>query len=96
LTAIVAILGPGDFFGEMCLTNQSISIATAICLVPATLITINKKEMIQVLSMERSFSDHFISAAWVKLKLCSLATRQKYVQLGNKALLVLQASALCF
>jgi CRP/FNR family cyclic AMP-dependent transcriptional regulator len=28
--AVLAILGPGDFFGEGCLTAQSISVATSI------------------------------------------------------------------
>jgi CRP/FNR family cyclic AMP-dependent transcriptional regulator len=59
--AVVAILGPGDFFGEVCLTNQPVSIATTICLVPTTLLAIKKKEMIQLLSTERAFSDHFIA-----------------------------------
>jgi CRP-like cAMP-binding protein len=47
--AVMAILGPGDFFGEGCLTTQSISTATAICLLPTTLLVIKKEEMIQVL-----------------------------------------------
>jgi CRP-like cAMP-binding protein len=59
--AVVAILGPGDFLGEGCLTTQSISIATATCLAPTTLLVIRKKEMIQVLSAEHAFSDHFIA-----------------------------------
>jgi CRP/FNR family cyclic AMP-dependent transcriptional regulator len=59
--AVVAILVPGDFFGEGCLTTQSISVATAICLAPTTLLVIKKKEMIQVLSAEHAFSDHFIA-----------------------------------
>jgi CRP-like cAMP-binding protein len=59
--AAVAILGPGDFIGEGCLTTQSITIATAICLAPTTLIVIKKKEMIQVLSAEHAFSDHFVA-----------------------------------
>jgi len=59
--AVVAILEAGDFFGEGCLTTQSISVATAICLAPTTLLVIKKKEMIQVLSAEHVFSDHFIA-----------------------------------
>jgi CRP-like cAMP-binding protein len=59
--AVVAILGPGDFVGEGCLTTQSISIATAVCLAPTTLRVIKKKEMIQVLHAEHAFSDHFIA-----------------------------------
>jgi len=59
--AVVAIFAAGDFFGEGCLTTQSISVATAICLAPTTLLAIKKKEMIQVLRAEHAFSDHFIA-----------------------------------
>jgi CRP/FNR family cyclic AMP-dependent transcriptional regulator len=59
--AVVAILGPGDFLGEGCLTIQSTSMATAICLVPTTLVVIEKKEMMKVLSAEHAFSDYFIA-----------------------------------
>jgi CRP/FNR family transcriptional regulator, cyclic AMP receptor protein len=59
--AVLAVLGRGDFFGEGCITTQSISIATAICLAPTTLLVINKKEMIHVLHAEHAFSDYFIA-----------------------------------
>lgn len=59
--AIVAILVAGDFFGEGCMTTQSISVATAICLAPTTVLVITKKEMIQVLGAEHAFSNHFIA-----------------------------------
>lgn len=59
--AVVAILTAGDFLGEGCLTTQSISVATAICLAGTTLLAIRKKEMIQVLSAEHAFSNHFIA-----------------------------------
>ena len=35
--AVVAILGPGDFFGEGCLTGQPIRIGTATAIAPSTL-----------------------------------------------------------
>ena len=59
--AVVAVLGKGDFFGEGCLTTQSISVVTAICLEPTTILVIKKKEMIQVLSDEHAFSNRFIA-----------------------------------
>lgn len=59
--AVVAVLTAGDFFGEGCLTTQSISVATAICLAETTLLAIKRKEMIQVLSAEHAFSSHFIA-----------------------------------
>ena len=59
--AVVAILGPGDFFGEGCLAGQSICIATATAIAPTTLLVIEKNEMIRVLHREHEFSDRFIA-----------------------------------
>jgi CRP-like cAMP-binding protein len=59
--AVVAILGPGDFFGEGCLTGRSISMATATTIAPTTVLVIEKDEMIRVLHEEHEFSDRFIA-----------------------------------
>ena len=59
--AVVAILGPGDFFGEGCLAGQSICMATATAIAPTTVLVIEKKEMIRVLHGEHAFSDRFIA-----------------------------------
>ena len=59
--AVVAILGPGDFFGEGCLAGQPIRIGTATAIAPTTALVIEKKEMIRVLHHEREFSDRFIT-----------------------------------
>jgi CRP/FNR family cyclic AMP-dependent transcriptional regulator len=58
--AIVAMLGPGDFFGEVCLSGQKVSRATATALTPTTLLVIEKDEMVRVLHTEHEFSDRFI------------------------------------
>ena len=59
--AVVAILGPGDFFGEGCLAGQSVSVATATTIAPTTVLVIEKEKMIQVLHNESEFSDRFIA-----------------------------------
>jgi CRP/FNR family cyclic AMP-dependent transcriptional regulator len=59
--AVVAILGPGDFFGEGCLSGQSIRIGSATAVTATTVLVIEKKEMIRVLHAEHAFSDRFIS-----------------------------------
>ena len=59
--AVVAILGPGDFFGEGCLAGQPIRIGTATAVTPTTALVIEKKEMIRVLHDEHAFSDRFIT-----------------------------------
>jgi hypothetical protein len=41
--AVVAILGPGDFFGEGCLSGQSICMATATAISPTSVLVIDKK-----------------------------------------------------
>jgi CRP/FNR family transcriptional regulator, cyclic AMP receptor protein len=59
--AVVAILGPGDFFGEGCLAGQTICMGTATAITPTTALVIEKNEMIRVLHEEHEFSDRFIS-----------------------------------
>ena len=59
--AVVAILGPGDFFGEGCLAGQSICMATATAIAPTTVRVIEKNEMLRVLHGEHEFSDRFIA-----------------------------------
>jgi CRP/FNR family cyclic AMP-dependent transcriptional regulator len=59
--AVVAILGPGDFFGEGCLAGQPVCMATATAIAPTHILFIEKNEMIRVLHVEPAFSDRFIS-----------------------------------
>jgi len=59
--AVVAVLGPGDFCGEGGLVGQSIRMATATALTPATALVITKAEMVRVLHAEHALSDRFIA-----------------------------------
>ena len=59
--AVVAMLGPGDFFGEGCLTGQPIRIGMASAIMQTTVLVIEKDEMIRLLHTDREFSDRFIS-----------------------------------
>jgi CRP/FNR family cyclic AMP-dependent transcriptional regulator len=59
--AIVAILGPGDFFGEGCLAGQSVRMGTATALIPTTVSVIQKNDMTRAIHSERSFPDRFMS-----------------------------------
>jgi len=58
--AVVAILGPGDFFGEGALAGQPVRIGTATAIMPSTVLIIDKSEMFKVLHAEHSLSDLFI------------------------------------
>lgn len=59
--AVVAVLGPGDFFGEGCLAAQPVRIGAATAITPTTVLVIEKKEMIRILHTEHEFSDRFIT-----------------------------------
>jgi CRP/FNR family transcriptional regulator, cyclic AMP receptor protein len=59
--AVVAVPGPGDFFGEGCLAGQPVRIGTATPITATTALVIEKKEMIRVLHSEHEFSDRFIN-----------------------------------
>ena len=58
--AVVAILGPGDFFGEGCLAGQSVRIGTATAMTSSTMLIIEKNEMLKLLHEEHALSDRFI------------------------------------
>jgi len=59
--AVVALLEPGDFFGEGCLAGQPIRIGKASALTHCTLLLIDKKEMLKVLHEQHALSDRFIT-----------------------------------
>jgi CRP/FNR family transcriptional regulator, cyclic AMP receptor protein len=59
--AVVAMLGPGDFFGEGCLAGQKVRIGTATAITAAAVLAIEKSEMERVLHGEHAFSDRFIT-----------------------------------
>jgi CRP/FNR family transcriptional regulator, cyclic AMP receptor protein len=59
--AVVAMLGPGDFFGEGGMAGQLLRVGTATAITPTTLLVIEKKEMIRVLHTERAFADRFLA-----------------------------------
>jgi CRP-like cAMP-binding protein len=59
--AVVAMLSPGDFFGEGALAGQSIRIETATAMTPSTVLIIEKAEMVRLLHEEPPFADRFLS-----------------------------------
>jgi CRP-like cAMP-binding protein len=58
--AVVAMLGPGDFFGEGCLAGQKLCIGSATAVTSTTVLAIEKNEMGRMLHREHAFSDRFI------------------------------------
>ena len=58
--AVVAMLGPGDFFGEGCLAGQALRIGSATAITLSSVLVISKKQMTKVLHDQNGMSDRFI------------------------------------
>ena len=59
--AIVAVLGPGDFFGEGCLAGQATRMGSATAITPSVILLIRKRQMQQLLHDQHAMSDRFIA-----------------------------------
>ena len=59
--AVVAVLMPGDFFGEGCLAGQPLRTATATAVTTTTVLIVDKRAMLQMLHGQAAFSDRFIA-----------------------------------
>ncbi len=64
--AVVALLGPGDFFGEGCLAAQAVRMGTATAVVATDVLRIPKRDMIRMLHEQPEFSDRFIAHMLVR------------------------------
>jgi CRP/FNR family transcriptional regulator, cyclic AMP receptor protein len=58
--AVIAMLGPTDFFGEGCMAGQSLRLGTATAITPTTLLAIDKNELLDMLRTQDKLSDSFI------------------------------------
>jgi CRP-like cAMP-binding protein len=59
--AVVAMLGPGDFFGEGCLAGQPVRMGSATALTPSVIMLIKKEKMLRLLHRQHAMSDRFIA-----------------------------------
>jgi CRP/FNR family cyclic AMP-dependent transcriptional regulator len=59
--AVVAMLGPGDFFGEGCLAGQPLRIGSATAIAPSNILVIEKSQMVKALHKQHALSDRFIA-----------------------------------
>ena len=58
---VIALLGPGDFFGEGCLSGQPRRLASAVAIAASSLIRIEKEAMIRRLHEDKVFSEKFMA-----------------------------------
>jgi CRP/FNR family cyclic AMP-dependent transcriptional regulator len=59
--AVVAMLRPGDFFGEGCLAGQSVRKGSATSITPSVILGVGKADMARLLRQQHAMSDRFIS-----------------------------------
>ena len=59
--AVVAMLGPGDFFGEGCLAGQPVRMGSASAITPSVILLVGKEKMVRLLHKQHEMSDRFIS-----------------------------------
>ncbi len=59
--AVVAMLGPGDFFGEGCLAGQPFRMGSASAITPSVIMRVAKAKMVRLLHRQHAMSDRFIA-----------------------------------
>jgi CRP-like cAMP-binding protein len=59
--AVVAMFGPGDFFGEGCMAGPALPMGTTTAATQSTLLAIQKEQLLGALHAEHELSDHFIA-----------------------------------
>jgi len=59
--ATIGILHEDSFFGEGCLTGQTLRLGSATAMTDCTVMRIEKKSMVEVLHREHEFSDMFVA-----------------------------------
>lgn len=59
--AVVAILGPDDFFGEGCLAGEMLRLSTVSALTKSVIARISKADITRVIHQEPAFAELFIS-----------------------------------
>jgi CRP/FNR family cyclic AMP-dependent transcriptional regulator len=60
-SAVTAILGVGDFFGELCLAGYPLRMSTAVALTASSIRAIKKETMLQVLRKRNKISNSLVA-----------------------------------
>jgi len=60
-SAVTAILGAHDFFGELCLAGYPLRMSTAVALTASSIRTINKEKMLQMLRKKNKTSNSLVA-----------------------------------
>jgi CRP-like cAMP-binding protein len=58
---VVAVLGPGEFFGEGCLAGQPLRMGNATAITATTVLVLKKERMVRLLHEQPDLADRFIT-----------------------------------
>jgi CRP-like cAMP-binding protein len=64
--AVVALLGPGEFFGETCLAGHAVRLKSATATTTSIILIVEKDEMARLLHQQHALSDRFITHMLVR------------------------------
>ena len=64
--AVVALLGPGDFFGEDCLAGEALRLSTVSAMTNCVIARISKADITRVIHEEPAFTELFIAHLLVR------------------------------
>jgi CRP-like cAMP-binding protein len=59
--AVIAVLGPGDFFGEGCLAGQTLRMSTATALSECSIVRLEKQSVVAALPKDPAFAELLLS-----------------------------------
>jgi CRP/FNR family transcriptional regulator, cyclic AMP receptor protein len=59
--AVVAMLGPSDFFGEGALAGQPFRMGSASAITPSAILHVGKEQMVKLLHKQHTMADRFIT-----------------------------------
>ena len=59
--AVIAMLGPGEFFGEGCLAGQPVRMGNATAMTASTILVLKKDKMVRLLHEQPELADRFIT-----------------------------------
>jgi CRP-like cAMP-binding protein len=65
--AVIAILRRGDFFGEGCVTKQSLRISTATAIEATTIVRVMRADIVRTIHREPEFAKLFISHLVIRI-----------------------------
>jgi len=66
--AVTAILGAGDFFGELCLADYPLRMCTAVCMTASSIRTIKKEKMLELIRTKNKTSRCLMARLLLNIK----------------------------